>query len=143
MKRRHFVTKASLAGAAGALLTGCGAESGETGGAAAVVTRPRVSWRLTSSFPRSLDTIFGAAEVMAKKGFRAYRWTVQHTRFSSWRTRPVQSSLGNRAARHGSNGPYGQLLFHRIEPGTRVRLHGAFWAKLPPIQRVDVLRRRP
>ena len=30
-------------------------------------TTPQVRWRLTSSFPRSLDTIYGAAEVMAKR----------------------------------------------------------------------------
>lgn len=66
MKRRQFFKKASLAGAAGALLVGCGSGS-EGGGAAAVQTRPRLNWRLTSSFPRSLDTIYGAAEVMAKR----------------------------------------------------------------------------
>ena len=27
---------------------------------------PTVTWRVTSSFPKSLDTIFGAAEVMSK-----------------------------------------------------------------------------
>ena len=65
MKRRQFVKKASLAGSAGALLVGCG--GGESGGAAAVQTRPRLNWRLTSSFPRSLDTIYGAAEVLSKR----------------------------------------------------------------------------
>jgi len=66
MKRRQFVRKASIAAAGGALVTGC--SSGESeGGAAAVQTRPRINWRLTSSFPRSLDTIYGAAEVMAKR----------------------------------------------------------------------------
>ena len=27
---------------------------------------PELKWRLTSSFPKSLDTIYGAAEVFAK-----------------------------------------------------------------------------
>ncbi len=27
---------------------------------------PEVKWRVTSSFPKSLDTIYGASEVMAK-----------------------------------------------------------------------------
>lgn len=66
MKRRQFVAKASLAGTAGALLAGCGGGSSE-GGAAAVQTRPRINWRLTSSFPRSLDTIYGAAEVLSRR----------------------------------------------------------------------------
>ncbi len=29
-------------------------------------SRPQIKWRLTSSFPKSLDTIFGASEVFAK-----------------------------------------------------------------------------
>jgi len=66
MKRRQFVRKASLAAAGGALVTGCASGESE-GGAAAVQTRPRINWRLTSSFPRSLDTIYGAAEVMANR----------------------------------------------------------------------------
>lgn len=65
MKRRDFVRKASLTAAAGTVLAGCAAA--EDGEGATVMTRPRVSWRLTSSFPRSLDTIFGAAEVMARR----------------------------------------------------------------------------
>ena len=55
-----------MAAAGGALVAGC--SSGEPGsGAAAVQTRPRVNWRLTSSFPRSLDTIYGAAQVLADR----------------------------------------------------------------------------
>ena len=65
MKRRHFVRNASLGAAGSALLAGCA--SGESGSAAAVQTRPRVNWRLTSSFPRSLDTIYGAAQVLANR----------------------------------------------------------------------------
>ncbi len=46
---------------------------GLTAGAAAALPRPAIAqsapqltWRLTSSFPKSLDTIYGAAEVFAK-----------------------------------------------------------------------------
>ena len=35
--------------------------------APAVQTSPRVTWRLASSFPNSLDTIYGAAEVLAQR----------------------------------------------------------------------------
>ncbi len=61
--RRRFLGAA--AGAAAALACG---ESGEAsgGGAPSVQTRPRVQWRLASAFPRSVDTIFGAAEVLAE-----------------------------------------------------------------------------
>lgn len=36
-------------------------------GAPAVQTAPRVTWRLASSFPNALDTIYGAAEVLARR----------------------------------------------------------------------------
>ena len=69
MKRREFI-KGALGGAiAGGALQACGgAETGGIGGeSAAVQTRPRVNWRLASSFPRGLDTIFGAAETLAAR----------------------------------------------------------------------------
>ncbi len=66
MKRRDFVRKASAGITGGALLAGCGSSTTDDG-AAAVQTRPRVNWRLTSSFPRSLDTIYGAAEVLSDR----------------------------------------------------------------------------
>ncbi len=66
MKRRDFMKKAAVGAAGGGLLAGCGgaADSGE---APAVQTQPRVTWQLVSSFPRSLDTIFGAADVLANR----------------------------------------------------------------------------
>ncbi len=59
MDRRSFLTKAALGGVGAA-------------GAAALASpalaqdMPTVNWRLTSSFPKSLDTIYGAAETMSK-----------------------------------------------------------------------------
>jgi TRAP-type mannitol/chloroaromatic compound transport system substrate-binding protein len=56
MDRRKFVGQAGLAGVLAA------------GAAPAVVhAQATLRWRLASSFPKSLDTIFGAAEVFAKK----------------------------------------------------------------------------
>ncbi|HCH63571.1 MAG TPA: ABC transporter substrate-binding protein [Deltaproteobacteria bacterium] len=47
---------------------GCGStEPSAEGGAPAVSTGRRVRWRLASSFPRSLDTIFGGAEELAAR----------------------------------------------------------------------------
>lgn len=63
MKRRDFVRKAAVGATAGGLIvSGCGEgpgarRRGTTGG----VNR-RVQWRLASSFPRSLDLLFGSAE---------------------------------------------------------------------------------
>jgi TRAP-type mannitol/chloroaromatic compound transport system substrate-binding protein len=60
MRRRDFLAGAVIGGAG---LAACG--GGEPG--PAVHAARRVQWRMASSFPRSLDTIFGAAEVMAAR----------------------------------------------------------------------------
>jgi TRAP-type mannitol/chloroaromatic compound transport system substrate-binding protein len=56
MKRRSFLKKAAAGLAAGTVAAPAIAQS-----------QPTVSWRLASSFPKSLDTIFGAAEVISKR----------------------------------------------------------------------------
>jgi TRAP-type mannitol/chloroaromatic compound transport system substrate-binding protein len=58
MQRRSFLAKATAgaAGAAGASLAA----------PALAQSLPNVRWRLASSFPKSLDTIFGGGEVLAK-----------------------------------------------------------------------------
>jgi TRAP-type mannitol/chloroaromatic compound transport system substrate-binding protein len=56
MQRRSFINHAGLAGVLAA------------GAAPAVVhAQANIRWRLASSFPKQLDTIFGAADVFAKK----------------------------------------------------------------------------
>ena len=56
MERRSFIQGAGIAGVLAA------------GTAPAIVNaQASIRWRLASSFPKSLDTIYGAAEVMAKK----------------------------------------------------------------------------
>jgi len=55
MKRRDFLRAAGIGAAAAALAKPAIAQS-----------TPELKWRLTSSFPKSLDTIYGASEVFAK-----------------------------------------------------------------------------
>jgi TRAP-type mannitol/chloroaromatic compound transport system substrate-binding protein len=56
MERRSFIQRAGIAGVLAA------------GSAPAIVhAQAAIRWRLASSFPKSLDTIYGAAEVFAKK----------------------------------------------------------------------------
>jgi len=56
MERRSFIRTTGLAGVLAA------------GAAPAIVhAQANIRWRIASSFPRSLDTIFGGAEVFAKK----------------------------------------------------------------------------
>jgi TRAP-type mannitol/chloroaromatic compound transport system substrate-binding protein len=56
MKRRAFLKSAALGLAAAPIAAPAIAQS-----------QPEIKWRLASSFPKSLDTIFGAAEVIAKR----------------------------------------------------------------------------
>ena len=55
MKRRQYLQAAGLAAAATAVARPAIAQS-----------TPALKWRLTTSFPKSLDTIYGAAEAFAK-----------------------------------------------------------------------------
>jgi TRAP-type mannitol/chloroaromatic compound transport system substrate-binding protein len=61
MERRKFLKTA------GTGLAAAGAAAMPTLSRAQQAALPEVKWRMASSFPRSLDTIFGAAEVMAKR----------------------------------------------------------------------------
>ncbi len=73
MRRRSFLKKAGLGiagSAAAATLAACG--QNETAkpavtGAPVVVGNPTIHWRLASSFPKNLDTIYGAAEILSKR----------------------------------------------------------------------------
>ncbi|AXV16222.1 ABC transporter substrate-binding protein [Neorhizobium sp. SOG26] len=59
MDRRSFFKKAAV--------TGTGAAAASVLAAPAIAqANPKVTWRLTSSFPKSLDTIYGGAEDIAK-----------------------------------------------------------------------------
>ncbi|MCB1939685.1 MAG: TRAP transporter substrate-binding protein [Rhodocyclaceae bacterium] len=77
MERRKFVAGATI-GAAGLALSACGQKEQASAPAAANCPEPTqapavasglpaIEWRLASSFPKSLDTIYGAAEVFADR----------------------------------------------------------------------------
>jgi TRAP-type mannitol/chloroaromatic compound transport system substrate-binding protein len=55
MERRNFIKTAAVAGAATAVAAPAIAQSA-----------PELKWRMTSSFPKSLDAIYGAGEIFAK-----------------------------------------------------------------------------
>lgn len=56
MERRSFLKKAAV-----------GASVGAVAAPALAQTQPTINWRLASSFPKSLDTIYGAAETFSKR----------------------------------------------------------------------------
>ena len=72
MKRRQFLQGAGLATAATAVAAPAIAQS-----------MPEIKWRLTSSFPRNLDALFGAAEVFAKAVAEATDNRFQITAFAA------------------------------------------------------------
>ncbi|QEL66168.1 hypothetical protein OTERR_26920 [Oryzomicrobium terrae] len=59
MQRRDFLKKASIGAAAGA--------AAAVAAPAIADSLPTIKWRLTSSFPKSLDTIYGGADVLADR----------------------------------------------------------------------------
>ena len=60
MQRRKFLTSAGAGLAAGVATTAALSQT-------QTATLPTIKWRLASSFPKSLDTIYGAAEVISKR----------------------------------------------------------------------------
>ena len=56
MKRRDFLSKTALGAAAGVLAAPAIAQS-----------MPEIKWRCASSFPKSLDTIYGGGEYISKR----------------------------------------------------------------------------
>ena len=56
MERRSFLKKAAVGASVGAIAAPALAQS-----------QPTINWRLASSFPKSLDTLYGTAEVFSKR----------------------------------------------------------------------------
>lgn len=56
MQRRSFLKKAAV-----------GAVAGSIAAPAIVRAQPTIKWRLTASWPKSLDTLFGGADLVAKR----------------------------------------------------------------------------
>ncbi len=60
MDRRTFITKAGFAGA------GAAAAASALAAPAIAQSNPKITWRIASSFPKSLETIYGGAPDLAK-----------------------------------------------------------------------------
>ena len=70
IKRRDFIKKAGTGAAGVAALSACGGgetDSGTQATSGAGISGPRVSWRLATSFPESLDLLHGAGVRVARR----------------------------------------------------------------------------
>ncbi|HRJ62478.1 MAG TPA: ABC transporter substrate-binding protein, partial [Azospirillaceae bacterium] len=66
MKRREFLTTAS-AGAAATIVAQPALAQTTPAAPAIISSMPEINWRCASSFPKSLDTIYGGAEEVSKR----------------------------------------------------------------------------
>ena len=65
MKRRHFISNAALGTASAAALGAC--NQGTTGPGIQANTFPNVQWKMVTSWPTSLDTIYGGATTVCDR----------------------------------------------------------------------------
>ena len=65
MKRRTFIQSTAVGMIAGSVLGSCGDE--QKGDSPNVITQPNLRWRLTSSYPRSLDTLYGTMTTFTER----------------------------------------------------------------------------
>src|SRR3977135_432862 len=111
MKRREFLRAAGVGMAAAAVAKPAIAQS-----------MPELKWRCTSSFPKSLDTIYGASEVFAKAVAEATDNKFQIQVFAAGEIVP---GLQPADARHRV------LLLRRQGPDLRLRHGGSVRAQQP------------
>src|SRR4051794_24720686 len=95
MKRRHFLQAAGIAAAATAVAKPAIAQSA-----------PELRWRLTSSFPKSLDTIYAAAEIFSKAVAEATDNKFQIQVFAGGGKAARLYAMGCRARTTGGRGVY-------------------------------------
>ena len=64
MKRRHLIANAAIGGTIAATIGSCGPASGPKVTADSL---PNVTWNMATSWPKSLETLFGAAELITQR----------------------------------------------------------------------------
>lgn len=67
LERRAFLKTTALGIAGAGSLAACGSTAEGPAAEGEIHAGPRITWRLASSFPRSLDIIYGAAERVAER----------------------------------------------------------------------------
>ena len=112
MRRRAFLASGGLGLAGAAALAA----------PAIAQSQPEIKWRLASSFPKSLDTLFGGAERFAKRVAEATDNKFQIRVFAGGEIVPAFQVLDAVQNNTVEMRPYRQLLLHRQGPDLRARL---------------------
>ena len=86
---------------------------------------PEIKWRMPTSWPKSLDTLYGGAEMMAKVVAEATDNKFQIQTFRRRRNRAGPAGARRRAERHRRDGPHRVVLLLRQGPDLHLRLGGA------------------
>jgi TRAP-type mannitol/chloroaromatic compound transport system substrate-binding protein len=98
MQRRSFLKKAGLGVAAGAMAA-----------PSIVRAQPNIQWRLASSFPKSLDTLYGAAEILSRRVAEGTEGKFQIRVFAAGEIVPglqVLDAVQNGTVQCGHTAPY-------------------------------------
>ena len=135
IKRREFIKTATVGAAA-------------TAGAAVIAapaiaqSSPEVRWRLTSSFPKSLDTIYGAAEVFAKAVSEATDGKFQIQVFAGGEIVPALQALD--AVQNGTVEVCHTCMYYYWgkDPTFAFGTASAVWPQRPPDERLVLPWRR-
>ena len=64
MKRRQFLTNASISAVTSATLVSCQSKDNST---VTANNLPEIKWKMVTSWPKSLDTIFGGAQTVCER----------------------------------------------------------------------------
>src|SRR5260370_41468064 len=98
MQRRKFLRSAGVGGAAVAA-------SATLAAPAIAQSMPELNWRLTSSFPKSLDTLYGAAEFMSNAVAEATDNKFKIRVFAAGEILPAPQAAGAVAHASAGEGP--------------------------------------
>src|SRR5262245_60762958 len=130
MKRREFLKAA-----------GVGIATSTIAAPAIAQSMPELKWRLTASWPKSLDTLYGAPEYMAKRIAELSENKVHIQVFAGRRNRAWPAGARRGAERHGRDGPHRELLLFRQGPSLHLRHGFAVRPQHPPARSLAVPRR--
>ncbi len=127
MQRRSFIKNATAGAAVAAIAAPAIGQA-----------QAQVRWRLASSFPKALDTIYGAAEVFSKQVGAATGGRFQVSVHAAGELMPAFGVVDARATGHCRVRAHGAVLLLRQGRNVRDGLRDTVWIELAPDDGLDV-----